>query len=136
MFIPIPFEADGDRPALFVDIGQFHSQHAVPSGDVVPVSDALTRTKKQRKDRFIAIGSGSIDELFRRGRRERPVNFPRDSSSEFPSTPACGPISAGETVASVSGESCRNGIGSLEPRSTAKILVALNTEREIRGQYA
>jgi hypothetical protein len=115
---------------LLVDFGQFHSQHPVPSGDVVPVADALARTEEKRENRLVAIRSGSIDELFRRGRMERPMDFPVDPSLELSSTPACGSVSAGETMASVPSESCRNGVDSLEPRPTAKIFVALDAECE------
>src|SRR5437870_8114820 len=53
MFVSIAFETDGNGLPSLVDVGQPHSQHPVPSSDIVPVADALSCTEEQREDGLV-----------------------------------------------------------------------------------
>src|SRR5205807_7847398 len=49
-----------------IDILQCHAQNPVSASNRTPIADALTRARQQRQNRFIAIGTGAVDQLLNR----------------------------------------------------------------------
>src|SRR5438034_3336471 len=47
-------QAHGDEAPLAIDILQFHPQDPVSASNRTPIADALTRTRQQYQNRFIA----------------------------------------------------------------------------------
>ena len=93
MFVPIAFESNGDGLPSLVDVGQNHSQHSMPSSDIIPVADALGCTEEQREDGLVAVGNGSVDELFCLNGIKCLVDFPRHPSPKFSSPSSRKPVS-------------------------------------------
>src|SRR5437660_768481 len=56
----------GDKTPTAIDILQFHPQNPVSASNRTPIADALTRARQQRQNRFIAIGTGAVDQLLNR----------------------------------------------------------------------
>jgi hypothetical protein len=56
----------GDEAPLAIDILQFHAQNPVSASNRTPIADALTRARQQYQNRFIAIGTGAVDQLLNR----------------------------------------------------------------------
>ena len=56
----------GDEAPLAIDILQFHAQNPVSASNRTPIADALTRARQQHQNRFIAIGTGAVDQLLNR----------------------------------------------------------------------
>src|SRR5713226_6954234 len=61
-----PLQPHGDEAPLAIDILQFHAQNPVSASNRTPSADALTRARQQYQNRFIAIGTGAVDQLLNR----------------------------------------------------------------------
>src|SRR5258708_3884129 len=83
MLIARTLQAHGDKAPLAIDILQCHAQDPVAASNQTPIADALTRARQQYQNRFIAIGTGAVDQLLnRRGLqdlRERSWNTATES---------------------------------------------------------
>src|SRR5271169_6940411 len=66
VLVPRALQAHGDEAPFAVDILQFHAQDPVSTSNWTPIADALTRARQQYQNRFIAIGTGAIDQLLNR----------------------------------------------------------------------
>jgi len=64
MRIACALQEDGDRPGPFIQIGERHAQHPMPSGECTPIADALPRAIEQRQDRLVAPRGRGVDQLF------------------------------------------------------------------------
>ncbi len=56
----------GDESPFAIDILQFHTQNPVSASNRTPIADALTRARQQYQNRFIAIGTGAVDQFLNR----------------------------------------------------------------------
>src|SRR5437868_10969556 len=83
VLVPRALQAHGDEAPFAVDILQFHAQDPVSASNWTPIADALTSAREQSQNRFIAIGTGAVDQLLnRRGLqdlRERSRNTATES---------------------------------------------------------
>src|SRR5580658_1569860 len=83
MNVPRALQAHGDEAPCAVDILQFHAQYPVSASNWTPIADALTSAGEQCQNRFVAIGTGAVDQLLnRRGLqdlRERSRNTATES---------------------------------------------------------
>src|SRR5579872_3045801 len=55
-----------DKAPLAINILQFHAQNPMPASNRTPIADALTCARQQYQNRFIAIGTGAVDQLLNR----------------------------------------------------------------------
>src|SRR6202789_4658614 len=55
-----------DESPFAIDILQFHTQNPVSASNRTPIADALTSARQQYQNRFIAIGTGAVDQLLNR----------------------------------------------------------------------
>src|SRR5271169_1309969 len=56
----------GDESPFAIDIIQFHTQNPVSASNRTPIADALTSARQQYQNRFITIGTGTVDQLLNR----------------------------------------------------------------------
>jgi len=56
----------GDESPFAIDILQFHTQNPVSASNRTPIADALTSARQQYQNRFIAIGTGTVDQFLNR----------------------------------------------------------------------
>src|SRR5229473_6571237 len=59
-------QSHGDESPFAIDILQFHTQNPVSASNRTPIADALTSARQQYQNRFIAIGTGAVDQLLNR----------------------------------------------------------------------
>src|SRR5208282_971617 len=56
----------GDESPFAIDILQFHTQNPVSASKRTPIADALTSARQQYQNRFIAIGTGTVEQFLNR----------------------------------------------------------------------
>jgi len=81
VLIARPLQPHGDEAPLAIDILQCHAQNPVSASNRTPIADALTRARQQRQNRFIAIGTGAVDQL-RGDRRTMTTKQVRETKAE------------------------------------------------------
>src|SRR5258708_17794943 len=56
----------GDEPPFAIDILQFHTQNPASPTNRTPIADPLTSSRQHYQNRFIAIGTGAVDQFLNR----------------------------------------------------------------------
>ena len=128
----------GDESPLAIDILQFHAQNPVSASNRTPIADALTRARQQYQNRFIAIGTGAVDQLLnRRGLQDLRERSRNTAAESITLSLARRQVAPDHPVAQFLGERVPGGwVDATLPRAASIFGIAANAVLKIGREHA
>src|SRR5208282_1959210 len=128
----------GDESPFAIDILQFHTQNPVSASNRTPVADALTSARQQYQNRFIAIGTGAVDQLLNRcGLQDLRKRSWNTTAKSVTLPVACRQVAPDHPVTQFLGERVPRGrVDATLPQTPPVLGIAANTVLKIRREHA
>src|SRR6266567_643314 len=138
VLIARPLQPHGDEAPLAIDILQFHAQNPVSASNRTPITDALTRARQQHQNRFIAIGTGAVDQLLNRcGLQDFRKRARNTATESITLSLARRQVAPDHPVTQLFGERVPGGwVDATLPRAAPIFSIAANAILKIRREHA
>jgi hypothetical protein len=134
VLVTCAFEAHRNRSSSFINVRKRHTQDAMSSDNVVPITDALSGTDEKRQDRSVTPRSGGCDQLLRSIGFEGFWYFSRHSPPELACSLATRGIPTHHAVTVTLGRH-RNGIIAVVPGSISEVFMLANPKIKVGSQH-